>query len=147
MSEPVHPAQLLFTDKHPLTASLNMAFEVPSKGELWVHVAAPASFADESTTHVYSGFNSLLLDTVMGSCAIGELKKMEPIATIKLSCNHVRRASVGEKLTCKAFYDGEENQVIYIRGEIHSNDSGDLISHAIGTFMLGTATKSIREKT
>jgi len=46
VSEPVHPAQLLFTDKHPLTASLNMAFEVPSKGELWVHVAAPASFAD-----------------------------------------------------------------------------------------------------
>jgi len=146
VTEPVHPAQLLFTDKHPLTASLKMEFEVPQKGELWVHVPAPESFVDENQTQVHTGFNSLLLDTVMGSCAIGELTKMQPIATIKLNCHHLGRAMVGEKLTCKALFDGEENQVIYVRGEILSKDSGKMISHAIGTFMVGTATKSIREK-
>lgn len=147
MSEPVHPAQLLFTEKHPLTASLKMEFEVPRKGELWVHVPAPESFADADSNLVHTGFNSLFLDTVMGSCAIGELINIEPIATIKLNCHHLGRAKVGEKLTCKAIHDGTENQVIYVRGEIIRSDSEEIISHAIGTFMSGTATKSIREKT
>jgi len=141
-----HPAQLLFTDKHPLTASLKMEFEVPQKGELWVHVPAPESFADEGGSTVHTGFNSLLLDTVMGACAIGELIKLEPIATIRLNCNHLRRAKVGESLTCKAYFDAHVNQVLYVRGEIYSNNENDLIAHAIGTFMSGTAAKSIREK-
>lgn len=147
MTEPVHPAQLLFSDKHPLTAFFGMKFEVPGKNELHVHVDAPESFTDETGIYVHSGFNIVLLDTVMGSCAIGELKKIAPIATIKLSCDHIAKAKPGEKLICKAFYDGEENEVVYIRGEVHSIEQRKIISHAVGTFMVGTATQSIREKT
>jgi len=146
LSEAVHPAQLLFTEKHPLTASLKMAFEVPRKGELWVRVDAPESFVDADGIHVHTGFNALLLDTVLGSCAIGELKKLQPIATIKLNCNHLKRARAGEKLICKAIYDGEENEVIYVHGEVIESESGEVISHAVGTFMVGTASKSAREK-
>ena len=143
---PVHPAQLLFTDKHPLTAALDMKFHPIADGILEVSVCAPEDFADADSVHVHTGFNTLLLDTVMGSCAIGELKKPQPIATIKLSTNHMQRLKVGERAVCRATYEGEENEIAYVSGSIYAGKEKRLISQAIGTFMIGTATRSIREK-
>ncbi|MEM9279103.1 MAG: hypothetical protein AAGA76_11065, partial [Pseudomonadota bacterium] len=85
----VHPAQLLFTDKHPLTAELNMNFHSGNDNTLEVTLSAPESFADRDGLHLHTGFNTLILDTVMGACAIGELKSPTPIATIKLTSNHL----------------------------------------------------------
>ena len=141
-----HPAQLLFTDKHPLTSALNMKFEVPAPQTLTISVKAPESFSDRDGIHVHTGFSTLLLDTVMGSCAIGELKKAQPIATIKLTCNHLARPSIGEQLVCQSTYDGEENGIAYVSGKILAGADHRLIATGIGTFMIGTATTSIREK-
>ncbi|MGI9350432.1 MAG: PaaI family thioesterase [Rhizobiaceae bacterium] len=139
----IHPAQLLFTDKHPLTAELDMSF-LPVKGNtLEVTLKAPKSFMDRDGIHVHSGFNTLLLDTVMGSCAIGELKSPTPIATIKLTCNHIRKIRIGEQISCLATWDGEEHSVAYVRGEIRFGDDQKMASHAIGTFMIGTTGKPL----
>jgi len=143
---PVHPAQLLFTEEHPLTAALDMSFHPLEDKVLDVAVSAPESFADADNKHVHTGFNTLLLDTVMGCCAIGELKKPQPIATIKLTTNHLQRLLVGEKAVCRATYEGEENEIAYVSGRIFAGPEKRLIAHAVGTFMIGTTTKSIREK-
>ncbi len=147
MNEPVHPAQLLFSEKHPLTSVFDMRFVVPDKQRLEIHVEAPAAFAGQDGERIHTGFATLLLDTAMGSCAIGELKKAQPIATVKLNVNHLFSPRVGEPLVCNTVYDGEENGIAYVSGNIRRVKDGRLISTAIGTFMIGTATRSIREKT
>lgn len=147
MSAPSHPAQVLFTDKHPLTAALNMKFEGVVDHTLTVTVNAPASFADQDGIHVHTGFSTLFLDTVMGSCVLGEIENPQAVATIKLTTNHMERAKIGEKITCRATFDSAKNEIAYVSGKLYAGLEERLIASAIGTFMIGTATKSIREKT
>ena len=146
MSKERHPAELLFTESHPLTAALNMTFLPESKDILRVELDAPSSFTDPKGDRIHTGFNTLLLDTVLGSCAIGHLEKLQPIATIKLSCNHLRHIGLDEPLACIATWTGEQNEVSYVTGEIINRESGEQISHAIGTFMIGTASRPLTEK-
>ena len=146
MSENVHVAQLLFSDKHPLSSVLNMTFYPAVNHSLRVDVNAPDTFSDTDGIHVHTGYNTLLLDTVLGSCAIGELEKAQPIATVKLSCNHIMRAKINEPLTCKAYFDGAENEMSNVRGEIISRESNRVISHAVATFMIGTTMSPLGKK-
>jgi len=150
MSEQKHPAQVLFTDQHPLTAALNMKFEGVVDHTLTVTLRAPESFADHDGTHTHTGFTTLFLDTVMGSCVLGEIENPQSIATIKLTTNHIERPIIGEPLICEATFETENNEIAYVSGKVFAdkktNDEKRLIATAIGTFMVGTATKSIREK-
>lgn len=146
MNEKLHPAQLLFTENHPLTASLNMKFLPETDEGLCVEINAPRSFAEAGSNEVHTGFNTLLLDTVTGSCAIGKLEKMQPIATIKLNCNHMRKARVGEKLACTARWQGEKHGVSYVTGDIVSREDNDTIATSTASFMVGTASRPLDEK-
>lgn len=146
MTEAVHPAQLLFTDKHPLTAVMNMKFHAADGKTLRVEVNAPASFANANNDHVHPGFHTLFLDTVMGSAAIGELEKPQPIATVKLACNHLKPAKIDERIICSATVVGEENTIAYVTGDIRSMETNELLSTAIATFMIGTASKPLQVK-
>ena len=146
MVEEKHPAQILFTDKHPLTAILNIKFEGVVDRTLTVTVNAPESFADQDKIHTHTGFSTLFLDTVMGSCVLGEIENPTAIATIKLSVNHLCRAKMGEKLICRAKFDAQENEIAYVSAKLVAGETELLIATAIGTFMVGTATRSIREK-
>ncbi|MEM9330291.1 MAG: PaaI family thioesterase [Pseudomonadota bacterium] len=142
----LHPAQELFTDKHPLTAEFNMKFHAVKEHVLEVTLNAPKSFADGDGVNVHPGFHTLILDTVMGASALGELKQAKPIATIKLTSNHIRRIPVGEPIKCRAIWDGEENSIAYVRGEILVGDTTYTASTAIGTFMIGTTSKPLGSK-
>ena len=146
LAEVKHPAQILFTDKHPLTAILNIKFEGVVDRTLTVTVNAPESFADQDQVHAHSGFSTLFLDTVMGSCVLGEIENPTSIATIKLTVNHLGKAKIGEPIICRAKFNGEENEVAYVSANLYAGIEERLIATAIGTFMIGTATKSIREK-
>ena len=146
MSEKVHVAQLLFSEDHPLSAVLNMTFYPAVNHSLRVDVSAPETFADHDGIHVHTGYNTLLLDTVLGSCTIGELEKAQPIATVKLNCNHILKARIGEPLTCRAVFEGAENSISNVRGEIISRETNRIISHAIATFMIGTTTKPLEKR-
>ena len=113
---------------------------------LKIKLEAPRAFSDSNPELVHTGLNTLLLDTVMGACVLGELKKPQPIATVKLSCNHLTMARIGEELVCSARYDGEENEIAYVTGEIRTIEDSRLLSSAIGTFMIGTAAKPLEPK-
>ncbi|MEM7289250.1 MAG: PaaI family thioesterase [Pseudomonadota bacterium] len=146
MSDKTHPAILLFSEKHPLTSMLDLKFITDDSPDLRVEVDAPESFADEHGEHIHTGFHTLLLDTVLGSCAIGNLETMQPIATMKLSCNHMRKVKIGEPLHCTARWSGEENSISYVNGEIRRISDDVVISEAIGTFMIGTTGRPLDEK-
>ena len=87
---------------------------------------------------VHSGFSTLLLDTVMGASALASLKQLMPIATIKLTTNHMNTPMIGERLVCIAREQSEVNSVSYQYGELRIAETDELLSSAIGTFMLGT---------
>ena len=141
-----HPAQILFTEKHPLTAALGMEFFPEGDFDLRVELLAPDSFLGEDELHLHTGFSTLLLDTVLGSCAIGNLRKMQPIATIKLTCNHLCKPKAGEALICRAVWNGEQHSISYVSGDIREKASGNLLSSAIGTFMVGTSSRPLGDK-
>jgi acyl-coenzyme A thioesterase PaaI-like protein len=81
---------------------------------------------------------------------LGEITNPQSIATIKLTTNHIERPKVGEPLICEATFEREANEIAYVSGKVFArtekNENKRLIATAIGTFMVGTATKSIREK-
>ncbi len=140
-----HPAEMLFSADHPLMKNLDIKFDAAVDGMLTVRGVAPESFTDCDGVYVHSGFASLLLDTVMGSCVLGELEKMMPIATIKLTCNHLKRMKAGEQVTCEAYYEGDENEIAYVNGKILAGEERELIASAIGTFMIGTTSRRREE--
>ncbi len=146
MNQAKHPAEHLFSEHHPLTAAMNMKFIPVGDNSLRVELDAPKSFSDVSGTHTHTGFATLLLDTVLGSCAIGKLKQMQPIATIKLTSNHLQKAKVGDAIYCLAEWKGEENSVSYVSGEIRRQADDQILSTATGTFMIGTASRPLEEK-
>jgi len=146
LSEADHPAKILFSEQHPLTAKLGMKFFPVGDDSLRVELNAPEGFADRGSKFLHTGFNTLLLDTVLGSCAIGKLKKMQPIATIKLTCNHLRKLKAGEPLYCLATWYGEENSISYVNGDIRKKSDDKIISSAIGSFMVGTTARPLAEK-
>ena len=145
MTTPQHPALILFSDKHPLTAELNMKF-FPDGERFRIEVKAPNRFADVDGKTVHTGFSTLLLDTLLGACTLGNLDPPVPIATVKLNCNHLRKARVGEELYCEAVFDGEENEIAYASGEIRRVSDDEVLSTAIGSFMVGSASRPLAEK-
>ena len=142
----MHPAQILFTEKHPLTSILELKFNPVVDHVLKVELSAPQTFADSNPEFVHSGLNTLLLDTVMGASVLGELPKPQPIATVKLTCSHLAKARVGEAIVCIARYDGEQHEIAYVTGEIRTADDNRLLSTALGTFMIGTTGKPLGSK-
>ena len=138
MNRPLHPAQFLFTKDHPLTSRLHMEFTKRVDGVTKVFVDGSAEFADADGESVHSGFSTLILDTVMGASALAGLTQLMPIATIKLTTNHMKKPMIGEKLVCIAHEQSSTNSVSYQYGEIRSAATDELLSSAIGTFMLGT---------
>ena len=142
-----HPAEFLFTENHPLNQELNMKFDFDGGDTLHIRVEAPKVFAHSDGVHVHSGFASLMLDTVMGACAIGRLDKPQPLATVKLSSSHLKLPEIGTRIICTAHFKGIENSIAYADGEIVNEDNGETLSTGSATFMIGTTMKSIREKT
>lgn len=123
-----------------------MTFEGVKDGVLTVSMPAPESFLDNDGVHVHSGLTTLFLDTIMGACAIGELKEFSPIATIKLNCNHLSKIKIGDHVSCHARQTGLAKGIAYISAEVISQPDNRLIANAIGTFMIGTASKPLKVK-
>jgi len=141
-----HPAKILFTSKHPLTSEFDMEFVAWENKLLTVTITTPPNFAaTENSRDAHTGFTTIILDTVMGSSVFGEMEKLQPIATIKLTTDHVRPAAIGEKIVCTARFDGEIDEIAYVSGEVRSNVDKSLIATALGTFMIGTRGRPLEE--
>ncbi|MFK5977883.1 MAG: PaaI family thioesterase [Rhizobiaceae bacterium] len=141
-----HPAKVLFTSQHPLTSEFDLEFIGWEDQLLTVTVTAPQSFAvAENSVEAHTGFTTVILDTVMGSTVFGEMDKIQPIATIKLTTDHIRPAMVGEKIVCTARYDSEVEEIAYVSAEVRSQKDNSLIATALGTFMIGTRSRPLGE--
>ena len=134
-----HPAEIFFSSKHPITTFLKMQFVGIEDEKLTVQLEAPQAFDDGSgADRTHSGLAGLVLDTVMGGAVMGKLEKIVPIATAGLTTQHMRRAKVGEKLRCTARYQGVHVDMAHMTGELVSRETGELLSIATGSFMIGT---------
>jgi len=141
-----HPAKILFTSQHPLTSEFDLEFVGWEDHLLTVTVTAPQSFATtKNSKEAHTGFTTIILDTVMGSSVFGEMDKIQPIATIKLTTDHIRPAMIGEKIVCAARYDSEVEEIAYVSAEVRSQQDNSLIATALGTFMIGTRARPLGE--
>ena len=141
--EEKHPIEQYFSFKHPLTEYLPMEYVGLSDGVLTMKVDVPEHFvADPATGAVHSGFATLVLDTVLGGAVLGHIKLSQPIATVGLTTQHMRRAIRGEKLTCRARLEGVHRDMAHMSGHL-SASNGETLSTATGTFMIGTRAKPL----
>lgn len=146
-SRPVHPIELFFSKAHPISSYLDVAFEGAEGGTVRVRVTGSPSFIrDNRTGELHSGFATLVLDSIMGGSVMGVLEILQPIATVGLSVNHLRRANSGETVLGKAVCTGVHGDLAYVTGELVSADHGDVLAIATGTFMIGTRRTSIRDR-
>lgn len=141
-----HPAKNLFTGLHPLTSEFDLKFVRWEDHLLTVSVTAPQSFAAvKNSSDAHTGFTTIILDTVMGSSVFGEMDPIVPIATIKLTTDHVRPARIGEKISCIARHDGVVEEIAYVSAEVRSQKDNNLIATALATFMIGTRARPLEE--
>jgi len=125
-----------------MSATLGMRFQPVVDHVLSVTADAPAVFEDRGRCgRIHTAFNTLFLDTVMGSCVLGELEAPCTIATIKLTTQHQDRLIVGETVICRARFEGISDQVAHVTGEIVGGNTRRHIASAVGTFMVGTVSK------
>ena len=138
-----HPIEQYFSFKHPLTEYLPMEYAGLEDGLLTMRVDVPEHFvADPETGAVHSGFATLVLDTVLGGAVLGHLKVPQPIATVGLTTQHLRRAVRGEKLVCRVKVEGIHYDMAHLSGQLAST-GGETLSTATGTFMIGTRAKPL----
>jgi acyl-coenzyme A thioesterase PaaI-like protein len=137
-----HPAERFFSSAHPLSTYLSVTFEGVENGVLTVSFTAPPQFVVDGET-IHSGLATLILDTAMGGAVMGSLDKIQPIATTGLTVQHMRRPRSGERLRCKARVEGIHSEMAHVSGSLLAGDSGEILSTATGTFMIGTRAKPL----
>lgn len=139
-----HPIHFFFSSHHPLWKTIKFDFSGSKDDTVLVKTAAPEILRyNDEDNRVHTGFSTLLLDTIMGGAVMGVLSKIEPIATVGLATNHLRRADIGEVITGKAVCNGIYNNLAYVSGELTS-EAGEILALSTGTFMIGTRSTSIR---
>lgn len=140
----VHAIQAFFSSGHPISTYLSLEFLGIEDHALSIATKVPEQFvANRQTGEVHSGFATLLLDTVLGGAVLGEIEELQPIATVGLTTQHMRRAVKGEKLVCRAKLEGMHNGIAYMSGLVMAAETGEVLSTATGTFMIGTRAKPL----
>ena len=141
---PKHPAEIFFSSNHPISSYVSVRFVGVEDHVLTVALEAPGAFVEnEATGEVHSGLATLILDTVLGGAVMGEIEKIQPIATVGLTTQHMRRAVKGEALLCKARFEGIHHDMAHMSGKLLNAETGETLSTATGTFMLGTRSKPL----
>jgi len=134
-----HPATIFFSPAHPLFSFIHFEFIETTPQSLAVQFIAGKEFVHQGDAGIlHSGFNTLILDSVMGGSVMGSLEKMQPIATVNLRTQHSRRAIVDELIVCAAKVECIEDQIAVVSGQIKNAENGQIIASAIGSFMIGT---------
>lgn len=141
-----HASQLLFSSAHPLTTEFDLKFIECADHVLAVSVLAPQSYAGSKDDGlVHSSFTTLFLDTVMGSCVLGELDQLQPIATVNLSVNHVQRPTINDVIVCRARFNGQIHDVAHVSCDLVRQTDNALLATGSGTFMIGTRGRPLGE--
>jgi len=142
-----HPATIFFSPAHPLLSIIHFEFIETEPDYLAVQFTAGREFVhqkDSGTLH--SGFNTLILDSVMGGSVMGYLEKLQPIATVKLTTQHSRRARVDELIICSAKVECIEDKIAVVSGQVKSVENNQILASAIGSFMIGTRAIPLADK-
>lgn len=138
------PAERFFSAQHPVNATLAARFIGMENNVLTVALSPGRQFVvDERSGETHTGFATLALDTVMGGAVMGSMVNIAPIATAGLTTQHMRRPKLGEKLLCRARCDGIHNDIAHMSGQLVSEETGEILSTATGTFMLGTRARPL----
>jgi len=139
-----HPYQFLFSKDHPFTSEFEVEFIGCEDHVLSLSIVTSQKYAKVPGGEIaHTSFSSIFLDTAMGCAVLGELKVMQPIATLNLMVNHHREPIVGEILVCHSKYHGEQKDVANVTAELISAKSNDMVATGIGTFMIGTRSKPV----
>ena len=139
-----HPIEMFFSSSHPLSSYLTLKYLGTEDDAISVAVLPPADFVvDEETGTVHSGFATLVLDTILGGTVLGHIELKQPIATVGLTTQHMRRARMGEELVCRTRLEGVHRDMAHVSGQLMTADGSEVLSTATGTFMIGTRAKPL----
>jgi len=139
-----HPATIFFSSEHPLFSLFDVEFVETQPTLLSMKFVAQQEFVDCGTTKkLHSGYCSLILDSVMGGAVMGSLDKIQPIATVNFSIQHIRRPVLGEILLCSAKVMGLENQIAVVNGTVSCVKTDQILASAVGSFMIGTRAQPL----
>jgi acyl-coenzyme A thioesterase PaaI-like protein len=132
--------QQAFTHEHPLFTELEPKPLRVGRGEIKVRITPTERFLEGDS--VFSGFMTIILDTIMGIATWSKLDEFQPLATINLQTDTFAHARAGRHIICEAICEGVMDDVSIVRGKAVSED-GALLATAAGTFMVGTRSAQV----
>ena len=140
-----HPAAIFFSSSHPLFSMLNAEFVEAQSQVLGMKFVAQKEFVEHcASNQLHSGYCTIILDSVMGGAVMGALGKLQPIATINLTTQHIERAVLDEVIYCRAEVQSIENQMAVVRGSVRGSDNKRILASAVGSFMIGTRATPLK---
>jgi acyl-coenzyme A thioesterase PaaI-like protein len=132
--------QQAFTHEHPLFTELEPKPLRVGRGEIALRLTPTERFVHGDG--IFSGFMTIILDTVMGIATWSRLEEFQPLATINLQTDTYTQALPGRHIVCEAICEGVMDDVSIVRGKAVSED-GTLLATAAGTFMVGTRSAQV----
>lgn len=93
---------------------------------------------DPETGVLHGGAVTAFMDSCCGAAVFMALHAPAPIATLDLRIDYLRPAKAGVGLKAKATCYRVARHVAFVRGEVSDLESGELVAHASGCFMLST---------
>ncbi len=123
--------------EHSLFRSLDFRPVLIGKGKATFSMALPAAFAGPDGD-VYSGFYTIILDSIFGLSVFTALEEITPIATINLRSDYVGAIGAGERAICEATCEEVRGDVAHVTGRLTAERNGALLALGAGSFMIGT---------
>ena len=130
-------AKAFFGTNHPLFNMFNISVGAVSDGHAEMTMPFSEQLSDRKGS-LHRGALVTLLDTTCGLSIFSSWRSLEPIATIDLRVDFLRR--IPSAVGLKAIVDciGRTDTVAFITGRAVAEDSGELLATVTGSFAIGT---------
>ncbi|MEO7411044.1 MAG: PaaI family thioesterase [Sphingomicrobium sp.] len=116
-----------------------LGLEFCRSGTDWLELALPWKqelVGVESSGILASGAIVSLVDTCGGASVWLAMDRFQPLVTIDLRLDYLRRALKGETVIARCTCDKMTRQIAFVSGVAHTGDESRPVARAVGTFMI-----------
>ncbi len=144
LSPMLEAARGFIEGEHPLFKSLALKTTRLSEGEVCFRLTVPEDYLDGD--HIHGGIFTIMLDTILGYSVWTSLDTFRPIATINLKTDYFGHVTPETTLICSGVCEGIRDEIAYCTGRATTEETGELIATATGTFMVGTRSMTSKSR-
>ncbi|CAN7747466.1 thioesterase family protein [Pseudorhodoferax sp. LjRoot39] len=134
--------QRVFVARTPQMADIGLAITAADQGRAAMRLPdRPDWVGDPARGLLHPGPLIVLADSCCGLSVVTALAERQPIATLDLRMDYLRRAGPGQDLHCETHCYRMTPSVAFVRGAVWQADPGQPVANVQAAFMLATPAR------